>query len=69
MGRYGNTFKMIRENKCLTQKYVSGDELSRSLYVKVEQGEVVPSVIKFGAILKKLNMGYDEFFFYIIPIV
>lgn len=63
MKHFGNTFKVLRENKCFTQKYVAGEDLSRSLYVKIEQGEVTPSITKFTAILQKLNMGYDEFFF------
>lgn len=62
MKGFGKTFKYIRESKCLTQKHVAGSDLSRSLYVKIEKGEVVPSFTKFNAIVKRLNMTHEEFF-------
>ncbi|MBC1561483.1 helix-turn-helix domain-containing protein [Listeria booriae] len=64
MQNYGKIFKKIRESKCLTQSYVAGEDLSRSLYAKIEKGDVTPSFLKFNCILKKLNLTYDEFFFY-----
>lgn len=62
MQSYGQTFKKIRENKCLTQARVAGTYLSQSLYAKIEKGEVMLSFLKFNSILKNLDITYNEFF-------
>lgn len=63
MQNYGQTFRKIRESKCLTQASIAGKDLSRSLYAKIEKGEVTPSFSKFNSILKNLDFTYDDFFF------
>ncbi|MBC1436489.1 helix-turn-helix transcriptional regulator [Listeria rocourtiae] len=62
MQRYGQTFKKIRANKCLTQARVASTDLSQSLYAKIEKDEVMPNFLKFNSILKNLDITYNDFF-------
>ncbi|MFX3619191.1 MAG: helix-turn-helix domain-containing protein [Sporolactobacillus sp.] len=59
----GEVIRQIRHSKKYTQKYISGNEMSRTTYAKIEAGRMQPTVGKFMHILEMLDMSYDEFRF------
>ncbi|EAF2401758.1 XRE family transcriptional regulator, partial [Listeria monocytogenes] len=61
MNEYSNTFKEIRTSKNYTQTYIASNQLSRSLYAKIEAGQVIPSYTKFLFLLQRLDLGIQEF--------
>lgn len=61
MNEYSNTFREIRTSKNYTQTYIASSQLSRSLYAKIEAGQVMPSYTKFLFLLQRLDLGIQEF--------
>jgi len=57
----GSILKKIRQSKNLTQKDISGDQLSQSTYSKIEASKVTPTIDHFFYILNRLDISYDEF--------
>ncbi|WP_100488282.1 helix-turn-helix domain-containing protein [Sporolactobacillus pectinivorans] len=57
----GEVVKKIRQSKRYTQKYVSGNQMSRTTFSKIEAGEMQPTVGKFMHILERLDITYEEF--------
>lgn len=59
----GSNFKIIRENKGYTQKYVSKGIITQGAYSKFEDNQSVINANSYIHILNKLHLSEDEFFF------
>lgn len=57
----GFTLKKIRKNKNYTQKFVTDGVIGQSAYSKIERGVIDPSISTFRDILRRLDMGEEEF--------
>ncbi|MBC1553173.1 helix-turn-helix transcriptional regulator [Listeria booriae] len=63
MEKYGDVFKIVRLDKNMTQTEIAKGSMSRSLYVKIEKENVIPSFNKFKDILERLGLTHVEFNF------
>ncbi|MDR2977796.1 MAG: transcriptional regulator [Streptococcaceae bacterium] len=61
VGKIGETYKMIRIAKSLTQKEVVGENFSTAQLSKFETGESSLTVEKFFVLLENSNIHLDEF--------
>ena len=57
----GFALKKIRKNKNYTQKFVTDGVIGQSAYSKIERGVIDPSISTFRDILRRLDMGEEEF--------
>lgn len=60
---YGETLKIIRQNKGYSQQYLAKDILSQSSFSKFEHNQSDINFIAFHQLLERLNMTYNEFSF------
>ncbi|WP_086312339.1 hypothetical protein A5821_000091 [Enterococcus sp. 7F3_DIV0205] len=63
MFNYGNTYKTVRKAKCISQKEVCGNHISRTTLSKFENGHSDITLSNFIYLLEKLDLTFEEFLY------
>ncbi|MEI5993029.1 helix-turn-helix domain-containing protein [Candidatus Enterococcus mansonii] len=63
MFNYGNTYKSVRKAKCISQKQVCGNQISRTTLSKFENGHSDITLSNFIYLLEKLDLTFEEFLY------
>jgi len=54
--KIGERIKAIRTSKCITQKQLVGDHITRNMLSRIENGAAMPSVPTIMYLAEKLNV-------------
>lgn len=60
---FGETFKMIRESRGLSQDYVTNGIVSRTSLSKIENGKQTPTITNAFFLIERLDLELNEFFY------